>query len=185
MRNRSTVILLALSVALPSSAASAEDTPQLLIGLRVRVTATQDDGDGKRGTRRLVGDLVRFDEQTIGVQDGNNEMRSVPRSAVVRLERSRGRRTRGKWARNGFLAGALAGGVLGYAAGESCHGGEFLCFDRSATIPALGLLGGAAGALVGALAAHGEHWDVISTSRTKVTLAPTTNGVGARLSVRF
>jgi RNase P/RNase MRP subunit p29 len=185
MRNRSTVVLLALSVTLQHRVASAEDTPHFLVGCRVRVATAKDDGVGTRGTRRLVGNLVRFDERTLELRDESDRILSVPRSAVVRLERSQVRGNRGKWAGIGFLVGAVGGAVVGYNWGKECGYYEFVCFDRSQTVPITSFFVGAVGAGVGAVLGHGERWDEVSTRRTSVSVTPMTNGIGARLLVRF
>jgi hypothetical protein len=162
----------------------AEDAEQPLVGARVRLTT-----GARQETQQLVGDLLGLDDHSLKLkvdeQSGPRDV-LVPRATIVRLERSRARGTRGKGAGIGLLEGAVVGGVLGFAAGGSCHGNEFLCFDRSATVPGLGLFFGAVGAGIGALAGHGERWEDVPADRFRVAIGPVRGrGVTARLSFSF
>lgn len=85
--------------------------------------------------------------------------------------------------------GALAGALIGFAGGEDCSGGEWLCFDRgtlaAAGAIALGGVGLVGGALVGALSPH-DTWRHAGTGRVlQPIIAPGSRGVRLGLSLAF
>lgn len=78
----------------------------------------------------------------------------------------------------GAGAGAVTGGLLGYAGGEDCSGDEFLCFGRTtrdeATVAGaliLGVVGAGIGLVVGLniKSGHGS-WDAVPLERIRVGL---------------
>lgn len=158
---------------MPALSLFGEEPPQDLIpGTRVRVTAPA------LAPKPLVGTIKKLSDDAIDLAvKGRDDVISVPRASVIRLEVSRGR-NRGKGALIGGAALATVGIVWGAV---GCHGSEFppwLC----ATI--LGVPGLVVGAGVGALVGSGEHWNELPSDRFRVTLAPTP-GRGVALSMRF
>ena len=89
--------------------------------------------------------------------------------AVSSLEVSRGQhRQGGRGALVGLIVGGVGGFVVGYAGGDDCGPGDFICFDRRAT----GLMGavffGAIGTGVGAIVGHNtltDRWVRVGTGR--------------------
>lgn len=101
-----------------------------------------------------------------------------------------GRRLKG--ALIGTLAGAVVGGVIGYTSHKPCDESKpnFLvggCLFTRSDDTALGAIALApVGAVVGALVAGGERWEVVDSRRVRVSLTPVVgNGVGARVALSF
>jgi hypothetical protein len=68
--------------------------------------------------------------------------------------------------------------------GEDCSGDEFLfCFSRGASGLFLGILGGAAGALVG-LGVQTDRWQRVDTG-PQITLTLPERGIGAQVNVAW
>ena len=159
-----------------AGSAQAEAARSLPEGTLVRVTAP---GVYKG---RLTGRLVSASEQEIVLALPDSEPRTIPRSAVTRLEWSRGYHRHP-------IPGAIVGGLLG---------GAFfgvvslaLCDDGatcSVYLPAVGVgfaLGALPGAGVGALI-RTRDWKEVTPSRVQVSLAPVRGrGVAAQISLRF
>ena len=104
---------LAACVALTCAVAaslSAEETGEIKVGARVRLTAPP------TASRPLVGTIESLSPETIGVRvKGQADRIAVARSAITRLEMSRGRGT-GKGMAVGAAAGAALGSVVTVAA---------------------------------------------------------------------
>ena len=80
--------------------------------------------------------------------------------ALSRLEVSRGQRTNGgRGALIGLLAGGVGGYIAGYAGGDDCNHGEWICFDRRATGAMGAVAFGAIGSVVGAIIGHSTKTD--------------------------
>jgi hypothetical protein len=94
----------------------------------------------------------------------------------------------GRGALLGTGIGVTVGALIGFAGGEDCSGGEFLCFDRG-TLAAAGALtlgagGLAVGLIAGALTSH-EVWSERRTARARPLVAATPEGVRVGLGIRF
>jgi hypothetical protein len=93
----------------------AQHAPVLEAGARVRVsTAAQGSG-----TRRIVGTLIALTGDRFAIRPERDSARAIelPRSALTRVEVSRGRHS--KWLTGlglGFAGGVAVGALIGYAA---------------------------------------------------------------------
>ena len=116
-----------------------------------------------RPRHRIVGRIDRIDGQTFTVARSYGPAVTVPRAGVARLERPNGMPSRKRFAKMGLLIGALGGGVVGYVVGgqqDSCIG----CAPPSLVSIMFGILGGGAGALVGALVPPAQRWRTVPLS---------------------
>ncbi|MBI4531314.1 MAG: hypothetical protein HY709_07300 [Candidatus Latescibacteria bacterium] len=124
-------------------------------GARVRLTVPTVVGS------RLSGTLVAWDVEKLVVQRGEGDSVLIARTAVTRLEVSRGRRSRDKeGAGIGFLVGASAGVILGVIIEKKFSFGVWGMEEerpRSGGHPrlVLGVVVGTLGAVVGAVV--GSH----------------------------
>lgn len=147
----------------------------------VRVTAPS------TSDRRLSGDLVSIDATTLVLRRaGQAAPDRIPLGSITSIERRLrpGRKTRGLAI--GLLTGVAAGAAIGYAGGQDCQPGAFLCFSRGSTAAGGAIALGLVGAAVGALVAPGEKWETTTTERLRLDVGPApAGGVGARLTVRF
>lgn len=129
----------------------------LRLGQRVWVRSLTVSGaldGGVRGTLEgVIGDSLRIRQAPEG------QAISVRVGPKVRVFVSTGRRSNiGRGAAIGGGVGAVAGGIMGYASGQDCNGGEWLCFDRQTVAGmgavSLGFVGLLGGLVVGALVHH-------------------------------
>ena len=102
-------------------------------------------------------------------------------SRVQRLEVSKGF-NRGPNVRKGALIGLVAGGVIGFAAGEDCSDAAFICFDRPSTSLAGATVGVGLGVLIG-LVGSTEKWRDTAESAS-ISIAPTRGG-GVSIETRI
>jgi hypothetical protein len=192
MTRSSMVLAMAVaSLLVAAIGASAEESPS---GARVRVTAPSFSG------KRLIGVLVGLDETTLTLQPpGAKGSLQVPRATITKIEASRhpGRKARG--AGIGLLVGLGAAAVVGLAAGDDCtpspedNLGDFgtrlrysLCFDKGDMALLSGILLVPAATLLGVVASPSEKWEVSTTDRLRIAVAPTRGGgVRATLAIRF
>jgi hypothetical protein len=154
------VALMALSLAASRGLAQPQRT-DLETGARVRLTSPT-----LRSDQQVVR-IVSLTSDTVAFRsDQNPTIRSLALNDISAVEVSLGERRRtGQGAIIGFLAGAAIGGVLGYTiADESCVPTVFGCgeiFSPGESAGVLGLVGGAAGLLVGTTMgwfAKSERW---------------------------
>lgn len=152
-------------------------------GPRVRVTAPSFSG------KRLVGVLVGLDETTLTLQrQGDKGSLQVPRAAITKVEASRHPGRKGRGAGIGLLVGLGAAAVVGLAAGEDCGspGRRLLCFDQADVAFLSGILIVPAATLLGVVASPSERWEVSTTDRLRLAVAPTRGGgVRAALTIHF
>jgi hypothetical protein len=155
--------------------AHAEDAQSLSAGTLVRVTAPA------VSRKSLTGSIVSATEQEIVLALPDSEPRTIPRSAVTRLEWSRGYRRHP-------IPGAVVGGLLGGAFFGAASMALCDAASCSVSMAAVGVgfaLGALPGAGVGALIKTRE-WAEVKPSRVKVGVAPVRGrGVAAQLTVRF
>lgn len=169
-------IVLGLSCLTCVAGASAKDeiTP-LPAGTLVRVTAP---GVSKG---RLKGTLTAASEHEIVLALQDSELRTIPRSAVTRLEWSPGHSRHP-------IAGAVIGGLLGSAFLASASLALCDAASCSVSMAAVGVgfaLGALPGAGVGALIKT-RDWAEAAPSRVQVSLAPVRGrGVAVKLALSF
>jgi hypothetical protein len=167
---------LALLAALTPAPATAQlpSDSSLAPGTRVRLFLGGDSRDERDARRPVlyVGTLVGATEHSIVLRpDRSRDTVELSRDSISRAQTSLGRRTH-QTAVKGLAIGAVAGIVIGFAAGEDCSNNDFICFSRGETVPLGGLLGGALGGLVGALVGSRERW----TDEPRLTLTPLPSG---------
>jgi len=177
----------ALAVMLPGllgSAAgdlSAQDAP-IETGARVRVTTSA-------GAEPIVGWIDAIDPDGVRlVREKNHGPIALARSEILRMERSRVRRSLDDQAVPGMIAGGVLGLVVGITQTEElhCDPGSWLCIDYPDK--ALGGLGGAvigmiAGSVISAVIVPGESWE--DASVPAVTVETVTDGGGVALGLRI
>jgi len=162
--------------------AYAQQAPVVRVGDRVRVSVAPDEPHRQRS----VGTLLAFNTShlRIALADGTREI-EIPRSALTRLEVSRGRSS--KWATGlvlGLLGGALIGAAVLLTIDDPPSG--LPAKDWAAVGAVLGappgmVLGTAIGASIRA-----DRWEQVSLDRLRVSFAPQRDGrFGLGLSVKF
>jgi len=151
------------------TSARADDAGPIVPGTRLRVFART------RGDKPLAGVLQSFqDDELILTADGDASAVVVPRQEVMRIDRSGGRHSRGRWAFRGAGLGLLAGIALGLARGDTCTG-QFVDIITLGTCTARGkaavgaIVGIPAGALIGLSVPPGERWEHIPLDRVRST----------------
>ena len=149
------------------TSARAADAGPIVPGTRLRVFART------RGDKPLAGVLQSFqDDELILTADRDASAVVVPRQEVMRIDRSRGRHSRGRWAFRGAGLGLLAGIALGLARGDTCTG-QFVDIITLGTCAARGkaavggIVGIPAGALIGLSVPPGERWEHIPLDRVR------------------
>jgi hypothetical protein len=157
-----------------------------------------------RANSRYAGEVVASDADTLTIRlDGRDLRVSLPRTAIARMELSRGRRPRStlRGAAIGAGIGAAGGALLGFAAGgDRCPPGRpgegffgwqgclalFSAGDKAAMgAVGFGALGGLVGAVIGSQRA--ERWETVTTHGTpkvRVSLRPL-GRLGASLALGF
>jgi hypothetical protein len=129
----------------------------------------------------LTGTLVSANDQAIVLALPDSEPRTIPRSAVTRLEWSRGYHRHP-------IPGAVVGGLLGGAFLGAASMALCDAASCSVSLAAVGVgfaLGALPGAGVGALIKTRE-WAEVKPSRVKVGVTPMRGrGVAAQLALRF
>lgn len=157
----------------------AQDT-SVEAGARVRVTTSD-------GTKPMVGWIGATGPDGVTlVHETDRRVVPLSRDEIVRLERSRMRRSLAKRANPGMAVGAVLGLVIGITQTEEnqCERGSSLCFD----VPekALGGIGGAfvgmfAGGLISAIVIPGESWE--DASLPAVTVETRSRGASVVLRI--
>lgn len=119
-----------------------------------------------RPTRRLVGVITHVAPQTLSIMRDDGSAVTIPRAAIARVEQQIGRRSRWRGAGWGFLIGGGGGAGVGYLIGRNCHSTAFLgCFLEPAASTFGGLLvGGVAGAVLGAVVPPSEQWLAVTAN---------------------
>jgi hypothetical protein len=157
----------------------ADEPARLALGTRLRVTADQ----------VLVGRLVAQDEKTLTLMINHGKDRAVvPRELIITLERSLRPSQKGTGAVAGAAIGALSAALFGLMAGGDCptHSIDIICIPPYGVALVSSIVLVPLGTLIGALAAPGERWEVVSGHRLALRVAPTRGGgMTASVSLRF
>jgi len=161
------ILLLPVARAIPQSMDAVRE------GTRIRMSGPTIQGSP------LVGTLVGVDALRLTLElDASHELQSVPRSAVEKLEVSRGRRSyTKKGALIGFGMGAIVAGAALVAVSSGANGWSVDSGDVVAGVCLLGGGGAALGALVGA-GSSTERWEEAGPERFVLRIVPTPGGVG-------
>lgn len=191
------VLTMALLTTMPVEVAVAQTSNAPVSGPRIRVTAPSFSGE------RLVGVLAALDETTLTLRQGENGSRSlvVPRAAITKLEASRHRSRKAAGAAIGLLIGLGTAAVVGLVARDDCtvspgdgpwgpgtwwRSGALFCLDKRDKALLTGILVVPPAMLLGLVASPGERWEISTTDRLRIAVAPTRgNGVRAALAIRF
>jgi hypothetical protein len=117
-----------------------------------------------RPRRKVVGLAETADSEVLILIRTNGSRVVVPRGAIAKVERTNGRRSRARAAGLGFLIGAGGGAGVGYLIGATCRPtGLMGCFLQPWGSTFTGVvLGGAAGALLGAFSPPKDRWITVS-----------------------
>jgi hypothetical protein len=133
-------------------------------GMRVRILAPE------VSPHKVIGTVQRVSEDSVTLDvPGRNELVSVLREKIARLDVSEGPRSRGVDVAIGGVIGAGIG-AGGCAAGNGSGQGHIVSTGAVAGVCAL--LGGGLGALIGAVIPPGERWKEISATRYRISFAP-------------
>ncbi len=196
-------VLFLLPPSLTWAEQNVDDFPSL-VGKRVRLSApnlSQYLPDVKLAGKWVSGTLLAADSETFVVELGqrrdpakpNPEARSLslPRSAVKRIDVSRGRSSRGQAAQKGAWIGAAVGLALSLPLLISDDEGCWVCGspEVSGYIAAeFGILG----AGIGALSGGSERWERVRTgvaTRPRTSSLPSSSfrpdGVGVSIAIGF
>ena len=151
--------------------AAEESAAPVSAGQRVRVSAPS------LSTGTVVGSVVSIDDHDITIRIPRRaEPLALPRTAIIKLEVSDGRRSRAV----GAAAGALIGALAGLAAGSRST--EFTQ-EIQAGGAAIGALLGAG---VGAAIPPAERWRTVASADRRVRFVPRPDlGLGGGFSVGF
>ena len=182
MRN----LMLILGLCLFAAPAQSQVGPDL-VGQRVWVRSPDGAGSVKGTLEGITGDSLQVR------LEGGGPAVSVGLSAQTQVNVFTGRRSSaGRGAAIGGGLGALAGMVIGFAAGEDCGRTEGLfrmCFERGelAAMGAVGLggVGLVSGLIVGALSHHDTWAWVGSSQAVRPVITPHAYGIGLGLSLSF
>jgi hypothetical protein len=191
-------------LALAASPVLAEVAPPAAPGERVRVRLLDE-----HGARAVVtGRLLRTDPDSLTVQPPKGAPVTLPLARLERLERSLGRRSRGRGALHGAAFGLAGGMVVGASAGllagsdarpAACDapqgdgawlnaiacGIRFSAAEKAGIgAVAIGAVGAVTGGVVGAIA-PGERWQKGKPERLRFAVGPQRGGVGASVQLRF
>ena len=135
---------------------------------------------------KAAGRLVAFDDQTVTLQPTTGPVRVFDRSAIGRMEVSRGAGFHVGMAFAGAGAGLLTALAAGYSACDT--GGPDACQNASwGDVGALAAGGAVVGAVIVGLATKNVGWHDVDGFRRKITtsVAPSPRGVGLSMSIRF
>ena len=153
--------LLVFALCWPLVGLSAQDAPPLTADTRLRVRAEQSIVRVETGTYHALTD-------TTLVLSRETALVTIPRASITRVEISRGRKPSVAGGIVGLLLGAAAGGALACAANRDDYG--VFCGGQDDSKLVLGAaLGGAAGAVLGALLFRRERWRPVDVDQLRVT----------------
>ncbi|MFC1639224.1 hypothetical protein ACFL3B_00505 [Gemmatimonadota bacterium] len=179
--------VLVVSLFCPISNVSAQHTPPVTVGDRVRVRQCRSElfsSGWKIVCERSVGTLSTLSTNavTVRLEDSATEL-AVALDSVARLDMSRGRhrsavRSVGFGAL-GFLGGGLGGCLIAGGGGEGYNEG-IACLIG-------GGIGGGVGLVVGAIvgASSRERWEEVPLDRLRVSFAPQRDGFAVGFTIAF
>lgn len=157
------MLLFTVALSLQLNALSAQETPALVLGVRVRVVRP-DPGCGAPGAfwcRRwkVVGTLASVDSLTVVVRNQDGRSENVPRVPGIQLDVSQGPGLCGRHRVPCVGAGLIGGGALGTLYGAIwAHAHRTSCAENCGLVYFVSVpVGAALGTLVGAMIG-GEHW---------------------------
>jgi hypothetical protein len=140
---------------------------------------------------KVEGRLVAFDDHTVTVKTATGAAQVFDRSAIQKMEVSRGKKFHVGITFAGAGAGALTALLIGYAACDSSYssGNTEACDDADwRDVGRLALGGAAVGALATALATQHIGWvDVADfrSARVSARITPQRRGAGLQVALRF
>lgn len=139
--------------------------PSLRPGSRIRVWTESNAKGGVRGSP-VIGEITSWTEDSVVLAlHRSPTLRVLAVESIVRLDVSRGQRTRGMGALRkgaaGLVVGGLTGVVLGLATGGDAAECSWVCFSAEDYAMIYGIMLGAPSALIGAVIGAnrpGEAW---------------------------
>lgn len=174
MTRRASILVLVL--ALPPSAASAQEPPSIKPGTRVRVwTSTT--------AEPVIGKVISQDGITLALaSDGAAPSTFVVRDSIIRIDVGH-RRSRG---RNALYGALICGGIGALVGAAGANPEAFLWNDRSEGAAFFGLIGAPVGALIGLAARPGpEKWTTTMAPPMRTARAIAVRAPSLRISFRF
>lgn len=184
---RQSFLLFLTFLAVPHAGLAAEPDPLHLAGSRVRIQAPDKSTAAGRlllGGRKQAGTVVEMRGDTLlFTADGQSTPALVPTESLTGLEVSRGMHSHVlAGAGLGFLAGALVGGVIGYA---SLHEGPPYSDGDYGGVGAVSgaAIGGGVGIGVGAIVGsrRTERWETLGLP-ISIGFLPSTDTIGLSLA---
>ncbi len=171
---RLSIIPLAVLAVAPLTRITAQESPPVKVGDRVRVTAPALE------VRDLVGTYIAVRGDTLELES-EATLLAIPMASVTRLEVVDGRKS-------GLVKGGVVGLVVGVGIGvakvSGCGSGDD-CFDAGLWLSAPPLAGMLLGGVVGALIKT-DRWREVPLDRPRVSFGPQRDGrFGFGASVRF
>lgn len=181
--NIARLLPLALAALLAGVAAdaSADTTPPLVPGDRIKVETTPTHGD-------RVGTFVALDDSTLSFRPAPGEAAiEIHRSDIAALSVATGQRSRWRKALVGFGIGAVSGFLLGYAQGDDEHGAwDFVWFTAEEKGLILAAVFAPVGGIVGLALRPGDRWSEVPLDALRVAPHVTSGGVpGMAVTLRF
>jgi hypothetical protein len=164
-----------------SAEASADPTPQLALGDRIKVETTATHRD-------RVGTFVALDDSTLSFRPSQSEVAiEIHRSDIAALSVATGQRSRWRKALFGFGIGAVSGFLLGYAQGDDEHGAwDFFWFTAEEKGLVLAAVFAPVGGIIGLALRPGERWSEVPLDVVRVAPHVTSGGVpGVAVTLRF
>lgn len=170
-----------------SSGLAAQANPAADLERRIWVREMSSNGRYDRGVK---GTLEGIAGDTLFIRPGTGSTFSVtPREGRQILFYNGRRSSVGRGALIGTGVGVVTGAIIGFAGGEDCSGGEWLCFDRGTLAAAGALVVGAtglvAGIIVGAFSSHEVWVPADGPARARPVVGVTESGVRVGMSIRF
>lgn len=179
------VLILCGALLASASGAGAQETSILKPGTRVRVVIAE--GAPRYGAdehRKLTGKLLGLSDSVLTLEMPTAGPPAVlPRRDVASLAVSLGRDQRGTGALIGFGVGIGAGVLVGQVSGddEDC----FICISAADKSLFAALILAPLGALVGALGAPAEEWQLLPLDRVRMGLDSTGGRPAISVGLRF
>jgi hypothetical protein len=153
-------------------------------GARVRIMTSH-------GTSPMVGWIDAMGPDGVNlVRETDRRVVLLPRDEILRLERSRVRRSLAKRADPGMAVGGVLGLVVGFTQTEEqqCEPGSWLCFDFPEKVLGgigVALVGMLAGGLISAIVIPDESWEDASLPALMVETRSGGASVVLRIPVRL
>jgi len=167
-----------------ATAAFASTPTSLEPGAKIRATVVDTTG-GKVKSRKVSGTLVSLDAATVTLNNSQDRsLMEIPRENITNLETRVQQSKKSTGALIGLGVGAGLGALIGFASGDDPDGIVSFSAGAKAGMGAITL--GALGAIVGAVASPGDHWQEIPEDKVQLGFGLSPAGeAGIFLTRRF